>query len=758
MHSRFASSTPPSRPSLRPSSPPPRRGLSPRVLAAAAMLAAGALAAGCAAPAAWPTPPETRVEVVTDTLHGVEIADPYRWLEDQDRPETRAFLEAQNEYARRVVSDAALESRIAVRLRELMEVAAVSAPRPAGEHEIFTLRRPGESQARIYRRPQAADAAGAGRRPDPDGEYELLLDPAELGFDEFASLDLVDVSPDGSLLLYRIRDGGLDEISVRLFDLETGEHRPDRLPEALYGRIAFDGSGGGFHYVHRSREDGPRVRHHRIGTSREADRELFGAGYGPETFLQFQELDEGQLLLLGVQHGWMRNEIFVMEMDTGEVHPVLEGRRAHAAARPDDGRLLLLTNLDAPRYRLLEIPIRGVDPSRWSDRSRWIERIPEQDHLLRGYTLIGGRIYANLLAEVSSRILVFEPGDGENAPLRRVGEVPLPAHHTASLEKAGGDGASAVLTLSSFTTPETRYHLDLENLGESFGETFGGEPIEPPRPEYDGEDILVEQVWFRSRDGTEAPMYLVRRRDLEPDGQLPTLLHGYGGFNASLTPAFRPQAAVWVEAGGVFAVATLRGGGEFGEAWHRGGMLENKQNVFDDFIAAAEWLIENGITNPDRLAITGASNGGLLVASAFTQRPDLYRAVFCGFPDLDMVRFFTFTETNNLPALLEYGNAGIAEQFEFLRRYSPYQAVRDGTDYPAVMFTQGDLDTRVPPLQARKMTARMQAATASGLPVILRDHPRAGHAGGRRRVEDRAMETAFLMMQLGLSYGAGDPR
>jgi len=239
---------------------------------------------------------------------------------------------------------------------------------------------------------------------------------------------------------------------------------------------------------------------------------------------------------------------------------------------------------------------------------------------------------------------------------------------------------------------------------------------------------------------------------LEP-GPRPTLLHGYGGFNVSLTPSFRATAAAWVESGGVFAVATLRGGSEFGETWHRAGMLENKQNVFDGFIGAAEWLIENGVTTPDQLAITGASNGGLLVASAFTQRPELYRAVFCGFPDLDMVRFYTFTETNNMPALLEYGNAGIAEQFEFLRAYSPYQAVRENTPYPAVMFTQGDLDTRVPPLQARKMTARVQAATSSGLPVILRYDARAGHAGGRpiaQRVEGTAMELAFLMTQVGL--------
>ena len=278
----------------------------------------------------------------------------------------------------------------------------------------------------------------------------------------------------------------------------------------------------------------------------------------------------------------------------------------------------------------------------------------------------------------------------------------------------------------------------------------------PSTVPFDGSAYEMTQVWYTSADGTQAPMYLAHRRGLELNGKTPALLYGYGGFNVNLLPRFDARAAVWMEQGGVYAMATLRGGGEFGEEWHRDGMLENKPNVFADFIAAAEWLVENGYTNPDRLAIRGASNGGLLVASALTQRPDLFRAVFCGLPDLDMVRFYQFTETNNMPALLEYGNAAIAEEFEVIRTFSPYQNVRDGVDYPAVMLTQGDLDTRVPPLQARKMAARLQAATGSGLPVILDYDERTGHAGGRtfsRNVRNAAMELAFLLQQLGAGEG-----
>ncbi len=248
-------------------------------------------------------------------------------------------------------------------------------------------------------------------------------------------------------------------------------------------------------------------------------------------------------------------------------------------------------------------------------------------------------------------------------------------------------------------------------------------------------------------------MYLFHRRGTETNGENPTLLFGYGGFNAAQTPRFDPMAAAWVEEGGLYALANLRGGSEYGETWHRAGMLGNKQNVFDDFLAAAEFLIEKGYTRPEKLAIRGVSNGGLLVASAFTQHPELFRAVVCGFPDLDMVRFYSFTETNNLPALLEYGDASKPAELEFLRKYSPYQAVRDQTAYPAVLLTSGDKDTRVSPLQARKMTARLQAATSSGLPVLLRYHPKAGHAANygmpvSRTIEDMAMELAFLLGEL----------
>lgn len=403
-------------------------------------------------------------------------------------------------------------------------------------------------------------------------------------------------------------------------------------------------------------------------------------------------------------------------------------------ARFRDGRLWILTDLDAPMYRLVTADPEHPEPEHWETV------LPEGEHVLQGYTFIGDRIYATYSENVSDRIRVFET-DGTPA-----GAIETPPHTSAAI-RGNGEG-KALLTVRGFLQPAIEYEGDLET-GER-------EVSDPPAVPFDPAGYVVEQLWYTSQDGTRGPLYVVRREGIELDGSHPTILTGYGGFNVARDPSFSTTAAVWLELGGVYAVANLRGGSEFGEAWHRGGMLENKPRVFEDFIAAAERLVHRGYTAPDRLGISGGSNGGLVVAAALTMRPDLFRAVLCTYPDLDMVRFNTFTETNNMPALLEYGDASNPRHFEAMLRYSPYQAVRDGVDYPAVMLTTGDLDTRVPPLQARKMTARLQAASASGLPVVLWYDEMGGHAAGRGhplslRIEDATRELTFMALQLGLT-------
>ena len=683
----------------------------------------------------YPRPPDTVRIPVVDTLHGVVFTDDYRWLEDQESPETRAWIDEQNAYAERIVGDTPLRTELEGRLRELMDVPGAIFPRRAGDYEYFSFRRPGREVGAIYRRaaPPESEDDRRGGPIDPEDEFEVVIDPLDLRDDATTSVSIIDFSPDGDLMIYAIRDGGRDEREYRVRDLESGEDLPDRLPTYLYGNVSFDEEGEGFYYSRRSRETGARIRYHRLGTDLEEDEELFGEGHGPERFVGFSQGGDGRWHVYTVQHGWARTDVYLHDLRSGAgPEPLIVGAPARFSPRFVEDELFLLTNLDAPRNRILAVDLENPEP----DPASWREVLPEADDLLTGYRFIDEQLYADYLRDVSSRIVRHDM-DGAVT-----GEIPIPEHHVATLRE-WGEG-SALLTLTSLVTPSHIVEIDLE--------TMESEPWLPSEVPFDGSEYEVQQVWYTSADGTEAPMYVAHRRGLEPGGDAPTLLYGYGGFNVNLLPRFDARAAAWMERGGVYAMATLRGGGEFGEEWHRAGMLENKPRVFEDFIAAGEWLVENGYTNSDRLAIRGGSNGGLLVAASLTKRPDLFRAVYCGLPDLDMVRFYQFTDTNNMPALLEYGNAAVAEEFEVIRTFSPYQNVRDGVDYPAVMLTQGDLDTRVPPLQARKMAARLQAASGSGLPVILDYDSRTGHAGGRafsRNVRNAAMELAFLLQQLG---------
>ena len=703
-----------------------RRNVWVKVMGGAALLAVA-----CAPE--YPAPPATARGDVVDTIHGEAIPDPYRWLEAQDDPATRDWIDRQNAYAERIIGEPAMRDQLRARLRELMDVDWIGPTQKGGGFEYFTMRRAGRELATIYRR--KAPEKDALIRIEPDEDYELVLDPHDMSLGRTTRVDILSVHRDGELLLYSIRDGGQDEIEIRVREVDKGVDLPERLPRGLYASIAFAKDGSGFYYTRRSRTYGPRVLFHHLGTDIEDDVELFGDEYGPTSFINISELDEGGTLVYTVNHGWSRSELHLGTRSGAEdPKPIVMDVDARFYPRIVNGELFVRTNLDAPNNKIV-----AIDPEN-PLREAWRDIIPESDDVLQDFTVIGEKLYLTYLHDASASIRAFSL-DGTAAS-----EVAVPDHHSAKIRGAGE--GKALLTIESFLQPETTYLVDLE--------TGARELWRASEVPFDSAQLLVEQVRYPSKDGTEIPIYLVHAADPSSGKAAPTLLFGYGGFNAAQTPRFDAVAAAWVEHGGIFALANLRGGSEYGERWHRSGMLENKQNVFDDFLAASEWLIASGYTRSDLLAIRGVSNGGLLVASAFTQRPDLFRAVLCGFPDLDMVRFNTFTEINNLPALLEYGDAAIPEQFAFLRKYSPYQAVSDGTRYPAVMLTSGDLDTRVAPLQARKMTARIQNATASGLPVILRYHEKAGHAASyglpiSQIVELRAAELTFLFTQLGVT-------
>jgi len=692
-----------------------------------------------------PAPPVARVDSTVDTIQGEAFPDPYRWMEAQAAPETREWLAAQATFADRILPRDDARMALERRLTELTDRADIGAPRRGGAYEYFTLRRVGEELPAIVRRP--APNAGPGESPgrdpiDPAARYDVVVDPAPLSPDLTTRVELNTVDRAGRYLLYSVRDGGQDEVAMRIRDLGTNQDLADRFPPALYSSVVLTHEGDGFYYSVRSRQDGARIRLHRWGTDPATDPVVFGEGYGPKTFVSVLQSDDGAWLVFTAQHGWATTDVFAFEAQARGAEPfaVVEGADARFYPRFVDGELWMRTDLDAPRNRIVAVDL--AHPR----RDQWRTVVAEQPEVLEDFTVIGDTVYGQFLDDGANRLVAF----GKDGVRGR--EVDVPPMHSASLRGAGP--GQALLSLESFNAPETSWRVDLATGAR---EVERGSEIP-----FDGSAIVVTQGSASSRDGTRVPVWVVHRKDLARTGRTPTLLFGYGGFYAAQKPSFSPMAAAWVEAGGVYAMAILRGGSEFGEAWHRAGMLTNKPRVFEDFIAAAEWLVRERYTSPEALGIMGTSNGGLLVGAALTQRPDLFRAVLCGFPDVDILRFNQFTTNNNMPALLEYGDAAIKEQFDVIRQYSPYQNVRGGTAYPAVMISSGDLDTRVPPLAARKFTARLQASSTSGRPIIFRYHPKAGHAANRglpfsRRIQDTAAELAFMMRELGLAPSTGVP-
>jgi prolyl oligopeptidase len=670
-----------------------------------------------------PDPPPTRRVDVKETLHGVQLVDPYRWLEDQQAPETRAFIDAQNAYSHSLLDSLPNLAAIRDRLARLSRQDAQWSPMERGGR-YFTLRRKAGDDLPILF-----------VREGLSGADDVLLDPHPLSADHTTSVTVEDVSMDGQLLVYGVRTSGEDETELRTREVRTRTDLRDRLPRALYRGVSLRPDGSGFFYALQDRATGIRIRYHAMGTRAEQDREIFGDGFGAGDWIDASVSENGRHLLLSVSHGWASGELFVQGLESATPssasRPIVQNLDAHVVASFAGDRLIAQTDWNAPTGRIVEIDPANPAPANWRDI------VPAGPDAIEAYALVGNRLVVQRLHNVASQLDVFAL-DG-----RKEGTIPLPALGTVRGLSGRWDREELFFDFESYTIPPSTFRASV------VARTVA--PFWTSAIPFESDRYETRQVWVASKDGTKVPMFVMHRRGLALDGATPTLLNGYGGFAVSLTPEFSTTAAWWLEQGGVFAVANLRGGNEFGEAWHRAGMLANKQNVFDDFIAAASWLIENRYASPQTLAISGASNGGLLVGAAMTQRPDLFRAVLCEFPDLDMIGYWRFPN-NNPPALLEYGDASKPEQFKFLLAYSPYQKVAPGTKYPAVLLITGDADTRVPPLQARKMTARLQAATTR-YPVLLLYDTKAGHAGGRplsKVIEDESLEMAFLTWQLGM--------
>ncbi len=671
-----------------------------------------------------PKAPKTRAESVSDTLHGVAVADPYRWLENQNSPGTREWIAAENRYAESVLGTIPGREALVRRLEKLMKVDQQGIPREAGGRYFYSARRGGDEQSMLY------------VRRGLSGTDEVLVDPHPMSPDRTVSVNFVDISDDGKLVAYGTRQGGEDEVAVSIVDVDTKVLLPDRFPRARYSGFAITNDHKWAWYGKQT-DKGPRVFRHAMGSDPAADEMVFGEVYGPGVGIGASITEDGKWLQLGVSYGSAgKTEIWVKNLATnGPITPVVKGIDAEFSGRIASNTLFVRTDWKAPNGRVLRIDLGNPEPEAWK------EIVPEGKAPLQGTFLAGGRLFVSDLPDVASRVRIF---DANGKPL---GILPLPGIGSGGGVAGRWGRDEAFFTFTSFNAPLTIYRYDVKT-NKAVEWWKSGVPVDPAA-------IEVKQVFVTSKDGTKIPMFLVYRKGLVPDGKAPVWLTGYGGFRISQTPGFRANAILWAERGGVYAVAGLRGGGEYGEEWHKAGMLAKKQNVFDDFISAAEWLIANRYTTSERLAISGGSNGGLLVGAAMTQRPELFRAVICSVPLLDMVRYDRFKIAKFW--VPEYGTADDAEQFRVLYAYSPYHHVKDGTRYPAVLFVSGDSDTRVDPLHARKMAARMQKAVEGvpgARPVLLHYDTKSGHSGGKpvsKAIEDTADEIQFLFGQLGMT-------
>ncbi len=692
----------------------------------AALAAAALLALAGPVRAATLRPPLTRVEVVRDTLHGAVIADPYRWLEDKDSPETRAWLAEQDRYFHAVMDPVPGREAIRRRLSELLRTDDVSLPVERAGRLFFLRRSPDSDQRALVMRRESG------------GRDQVLFDPQRLSPDHSISLRLLDVSDDGTLAVIGLQHGGEDEIAVHFLDVATRRLRPDSLPKARYFGfdLAPDGKSG---YYARYGREGSRILRHELGAAHSRDLLVYGEGLPPELIANAELSDDGAWLLITVGRGVAANEVKVYVKDLrhdGAVTPIVEDVKAHFEGHIGGNTLYLKTNWEALDSRILAVDL--LHPQ----RERWREVVKEAPNAIDGWTLAGGHLLVRYLVNVVAQLYAFD-ADG-----RLLGPVPIGDLGSVREMRGRWSRPDAWLSFESYVVPPRILRVRAATAGVT-------EWWKPSVP-FDGDAFETRQEWYASKDGTRIPMFVVGRKGLPRDGSHPVYLTGYGGFMSNETPRFRALTAVWMESGGLLAVPNLRGGAEFGEGWHRAGMLQYKQNVFDDFLAAAQDLVDRRYTTPDRLAIAGGSNGGLLVGAAMTQRPDLFKAVVCSVPLLDMLRYHKFLIARFW--VPEYGSSDDPGQFEYLRAYSPYHHVSEGVKYPATLLVSGDSDTRVDPLHARKMTALLQASTGGDAPILLHYDTHSGHSGGKpigQQIEDDTDVLHFLFWQCGLTPGAG---
>ena len=701
-------------------------------------------------------PPRAKVEPVEDTVQGHKIVDPYRYMENANDPDTKRYVEQEMAYTRSILDPLPGRDKINARLSQLLTIGTIGVPQIGGKYYFYTRREGQQNQPVLY------------VREGLNGTDRALVDVNKLASDGTVALDWWYPSEDGKYVAYGTSPSGSEESTLHIVESATGKLLSDTIERTRYTSIAWMHDSSAFYYTRHPKKgevpEGEEVYHtkvfyHRLGDDSAKDPLIFGQGRNAQDVPGVTLSEDDRWLLIDVFEGWTKTEMYVQDLQAKT--PAVEitaGKDFIYNADIYQGKLYITTNEDAPRFRVFAAD--AANPK----RENWKELIPQTDAVLQGVGVVGGKLLAQYEHNVASELRIFGLSG------KKLAEVPLPT--IGNVFGSGGrwDRNEIFFGFQSFTLAPSVYHMDLSPLDQSLkfvgarakqGIPNSSESSAPmlwgkvEAPSIDGSAYDVRQVWFNSKDGTRVPMFVVSKKGIKKDGSNPTLLTGYGGFNVSLEPQFNRSAYLWMEHGGIYAVANLRGGSEFGEDWHRAGMLEKKQNVFDDFISAAEYLIAEKYTDKDHLAILGGSNGGLLMGAMITQRPDLFRVVICAVPLLDMLRYQNFQIAKLW--IPEYGSADDPKQFNWLYAYSPYHHVKAGTEYPAIMFMTGDTDMRVDPMHAKKMAALMQAEAKNGAskerPFLLRIETKAGHGQGTpvtKQIEESTDMYSFLFWQLGM--------
>lgn len=669
--------------------------------------------------------PPTQTVDHTDDYFGVEVADPYRWLEDDRSEETAEWVQTQNVVTQSYLENIPYREAIEDRLTELWNYEKYGTPSKHGDRYYFFKNDGLQNQSVMYVQETLED------------EPKVFLDPNQFSTDGTVSLATVSFTQDGSMVAYAISESGSDWRKVLVMDVASQEVVEDTLRDVKFSGISWKDNEGFFYSSYDKPQEGStlsglnmnhKLYYHQLGTPQSNDELVFGGEQTPRRYVSSSVTDDQNFLAITAALGTTGKELYIKDLrqSDSEIVPVVENfENNHSVVHSDGNTLYILTNLDAPNQRLVKVDAAEPTPENWADV------LPEKDYVLRGVSFAGGKLFANYLKDASTRIEQYDlQGNFEKV-------VELPTIGTA----AGFDGEMDQDTLfyafTSFTYPTTIFAYDVASGTSSV--------FKQPELDMNPNDFETKQIFYESKDGTNIPMFIVHRKGMEMDGQNPTYLYAYGGFNISLTPSFSVVRLYWLENGGVFAMPNLRGGGEYGEAWHEAGMQMNKQNVFDDFIAAAEYLKANNYTSTEKLAIAGGSNGGLLVGATMTQRPDLCQVALPAVGVMDMLRYHKFTAGAGWAP--DYGIADSSKaMFEYLRAYSPLHNIEEGVAYPATLVTTADHDDRVVPAHSFKFAATLQEKHAGENPVLIRIETKAGHGAGKptsKQIEEWTDKYAF---------------